>query len=240
MPASFFYEPIADDEFWKDDEENPEDSEITVLMDRRKDLYLYGRRIFPVLLIDKIKEKIGDEEKLGSLRIKLTTDVSVGDLISWDESFSGELAQRGVETNYAYFYGPSRITGSYAFDIVKADFADFDIPTIDIDDTGAYLSAPVFDGNTDVVAFGKYAQRYVEYDIDKYEGTQGRIWVDFTVCADGSVKDVVAVHGIESIRECAVEAVKNTPPYWTPARDKDGNPVNMRVHKIMVKVEAHL
>lgn len=233
--SSFYYEPMTAAEFWT--EEYGAGAPPTLMLDGKR-LYMDGAVTNIVAVIERIKAKYGVEEPV-NIRIKVTTEANIGQLLDFDKNFSNEAEIRGLKANYAYFSGPSTMASSpIAFDLVWADFADIEVPTVDIADSS--ISAPLFRGKDDLQAFGKYVESIYDYDIEKYQGAQGRVWVDFTVCVDGSVKDVVAVHGIEEVRECAVEAVKKAPPVWTPARDANGNPVNTRVHKVMIKILAHL
>lgn len=231
---SFFYDAMSSSEFWT--EEYGPDSDPTIMLDGKR-LYNDGAVTNIVAVIEKLKAKFGADEPV-NLRIKVTAEATIGQLLEFDKSFTNEADVRGLKFNYAYFSGPNTTSSPLAFDLVWADFADIEVPTVDIADEA--VTAPLFRGRDNIQAFAKYVESIYDYDIEKYFGAQGRVWVDFTVCVDGSVKDVVAVHGIEEVRECAVEAVKKAPPVWTMARDASGNPVNVRVHKVMVKILAHL
>ena len=235
VAPSIYYDPMAANDFWT--EEYGADVPATLLLDGKR-LYMDGAFTNIVAAIEKIKAKSPGEDPV-DIRIKVTVEATIGQLLEFDKDFSNEAALRGLKPNYSYFSGPNSEVSLLAFDLVWADFADVEVPTLDIADD-EYSAAPLFYDKDDLQAFAKYVESIYDYDIEKYRGAQGRVWLDFTICVDGSVRDVVAVHGIEEVRECAVEAVKKAPPVWTPARDVNGNPVNMRVHKMMVKILAHL
>ena len=237
LGTSFAYEPMDADEFRREDYGNP--SVLTMLLDGKK-IYTEGYVSNIVDAVEKLKAQVVGTEETANLRIKLTQETTIGEMLEFDSNITNEMEVRGVKANYSYFSGPSRLVSPIAFDIVKADLADIEIPEVDIAETRLYRSLPEFMGSSDLQVFGKYVESIYDYDIEKYLGAQGRVWVDFTVCVDGTVKDVVAVHGIEEVRECAVEGVLKAPSVWVPARDAGGNPVNMRVHKVMIKILAHL
>lgn len=232
---SFAYEPMTRGEFLN--EEYVEGVAPSVILDGKK-LYMESAATNLVEVVDRLKEKFGQSEEYISLRVKVTMDTSFGELLEFDRYFVNEAAVNGLKVSNTYFTQPDAAIAPIAIDMIWADFAEIEVPTYDIaDELG---SVPTFMGQEDILAFGKYVESIYEYDIEKYRGAQGRVWVDFTICADGTIRDVVAVHGIEEVRECAVEAVKKAPALWVPARDANGNPVNVRVHKLMIKILAHL
>jgi len=91
---------------------------------------------------------------------------------------------------------------------------------------------PEFPGGME--AFLKYVGDHVKYPaIARENGIQGRVYVQFTVDKDGSIKDVKIQKGIGG--GCDEEAVRviSTMPRWKPGR-QNGNTVQVR-HTLPIK-----
>lgn len=76
--------------------------------------------------------------------------------------------------------------------------------------------------NGDENTFTKWVfERIVYPEVAKENGVQGRVVLSFIVDADGSVKNVVVLRGVDpSIDKEAVRVVSSSPK-WTPGRQRD-------------------
>ena len=88
---------------------------------------------------------------------------------------------------------------------------------------------PQFQGG-DLNSFALWVHKNVTYPpIARDNGIQGRVIIQFTVGADGSIRDVKAIRSVDiTLDKEAVRVVKSS-PQWTPAQ-KDGNAVATRVN----------
>ncbi len=77
--------------------------------------------------------------------------------------------------------------------------------------------SPDFPGG--IQKFYDYLGKAIHYPaVDRENGTQGRVIVQFVVERDGSLTDVKAVRGpSQTLQDEAVRSVKNS-PHWTPGR----------------------
>ena len=63
--------------------------------------------------------------------------------------------------------------------------------------------------------------RIVYPEIAKENGVQGRVTLQFTVNADGSVSNVKVLRGIDSSLDKEAVRVVSSSPNWTPGRQRD-------------------
>ncbi len=85
---------------------------------------------------------------------------------------------------------------------------------------------PSFNGG-DANEFSKWVNLHLKYpDTTKNKGGQGRVTLQFTIKADGSVADVHVIRGVDpDLDKEAVRVVSNSPK-WTPGMTK-GKPVDV-------------
>ena len=84
---------------------------------------------------------------------------------------------------------------------------------------------PSFNGG-DANEFSKWVNVQLNYpESAKQAGIQGRIVLQFTVGADGVVRDVKVLRGVHEILDAEALRVLSSSPKWEPGYDADGNPV---------------
>lgn len=75
---------------------------------------------------------------------------------------------------------------------------------------------PTFKGK-DVGEFSKWVKERIEYpDIALANGVQGKVFVGFTVEADGSVKNVAVIRSLSKLFDEEVVRVVQSSPRWEP------------------------
>ena len=80
---------------------------------------------------------------------------------------------------------------------------------------------PKFNGG-DANEFSKWVnQRLVYPDIAKENGVQGRVMLQFTVNADGSVSNVKVLRGVDPALDKEAMRVVSSSPKWTPGKQRD-------------------
>ena len=80
---------------------------------------------------------------------------------------------------------------------------------------------PKFNGG-DANEFSKWVnQRLVYPDIAKENGVQGRVMLQFTVNADGSVSNVKVLRGVDDALDKEAVRVVSSSPKWTPGKQRD-------------------
>ncbi|MBQ9477056.1 MAG: energy transducer TonB [Bacteroidales bacterium] len=80
---------------------------------------------------------------------------------------------------------------------------------------------PKFNGG-DANEFSKWVnQRLVYPDIAKENGVQGRVMLQFTVNADGSVSNVKVLRGVDEALDKEAVRVVSSSPKWTPGKQRD-------------------
>jgi len=80
---------------------------------------------------------------------------------------------------------------------------------------------PKFQGG-DANEFSKWVnQRLVYPEIAKENGVQGRVMLQFTVNADGSVSNVKVLRGVDSSLDKEAVRVVSSSPKWKPGRQRD-------------------
>lgn len=80
---------------------------------------------------------------------------------------------------------------------------------------------PKFQGG-DANDFSKWVNSRLVYpDIAKENGVQGRVTLQFTVNADGSVTNVKVLRGVDSALDKEAVRVVSSSPKWTPGRQRD-------------------
>lgn len=80
---------------------------------------------------------------------------------------------------------------------------------------------PKFNGG-DANEFSKWVnQRLVYPEIAKENGVQGRVMLQFTVNADGSVSNVKVLRGVDPALDKEAMRVVSSSPKWTPGKQRD-------------------
>lgn len=80
---------------------------------------------------------------------------------------------------------------------------------------------PSFNGG-DANEFSKWVnQRLVYPEIAKENGVQGRVMLQFTVNADGSVSNVKVLRGVDASLDKEAVRVVSSSPKWKPGRQRD-------------------
>lgn len=80
---------------------------------------------------------------------------------------------------------------------------------------------PKFQGG-DANDFTRWVNSRIVYpEIAKENGVQGRVTLQFTVNADGSVSNVKVLRGIDSSLDKEAVRVVSSSPNWTPGRQRD-------------------
>ena len=82
---------------------------------------------------------------------------------------------------------------------------------------------PSFQGG-DANAFSKWVNSRLNYpDVAKENGVQGRVMLQFTVGADGVVRDVKVLRGVDPSLDKEAVRVVSMSPKWTPGKQRDRN-----------------
>ena len=85
---------------------------------------------------------------------------------------------------------------------------------------------PQFPGGSEAMyAFLNRAVKYPDAEFDA--GVQGKVYVEFVVASDGSIRDVKVKRGVAAGLDQEALRVVRSMPRWSPARS-DGKPVNCR------------
>lgn len=85
---------------------------------------------------------------------------------------------------------------------------------------------PSFNGG-DANEFSKWANKNLKYPkAAKENGIRGRVTVQFTIKADGSLTDVKVLHGVEESLDREAVRVVSSSPKWKPGRSQ-GKPVDV-------------
>lgn len=80
---------------------------------------------------------------------------------------------------------------------------------------------PKFNGG-DANEFSKWVNSRLNYpEIAKENGVQGRVTLQFTVNADGTVSNVKVLRGVDSSLDAEAVRVVSSSPKWTPGRQRD-------------------
>ncbi|MCR5003369.1 MAG: energy transducer TonB [Bacteroidales bacterium] len=80
---------------------------------------------------------------------------------------------------------------------------------------------PQFNGG-DANEFSKWVNSHLEYpEIAKENGVQGKVFLQFTVGADGKVSNVKVVRGVDPSLDKEAARVVASSPKWTPGKQRD-------------------
>ena len=80
---------------------------------------------------------------------------------------------------------------------------------------------PQFQGG-DANAFASWVAKNLEYpEIAKENGVQGRVMLQFTVNADGTISGVKVLRGVDPSLDKEAVRVVSSSPKWTPGRQRD-------------------
>ena len=83
---------------------------------------------------------------------------------------------------------------------------------------------PTFQGGN-ANTFSKWVSQHLQYPKEaKDEGIQGRVMVQFTIGADGSVRDIQVLRGVREDLDAEAVRVVSSSPKWEPGK-QDGAPV---------------
>ena len=83
-------------------------------------------------------------------------------------------------------------------------------------------SKPKFMGQDPATAFSKWVGENLVYpETAKENGVQGRVTLQFTVNADGSVSNVKVLRGVDSSLDKEAVRVVSSSPKWTPGKQRD-------------------
>ena len=106
---------------------------------------------------------------------------------------------------------------------VSADEMDLDAQSVSF---ALVEKKPTFNGR-DANEFSKWVNSQLHYpDQAKAEGVQGRVTLQFTVGADGVVRDVKVLRGVREDLDAEAVRVISASPKWTPG-EQSGKPVNV-------------
>ena len=82
---------------------------------------------------------------------------------------------------------------------------------------------PSFNGG-DANEFSKWVNERLNYpEIAKENGVQGRVMLQFTVNADGTVSNVKVLRGVDPSLDKEAVRVVSSSPKWTPGKQRDRN-----------------
>ena len=85
---------------------------------------------------------------------------------------------------------------------------------------------PKFNGN-EAGEFAKWVNANLKYPKEAFEsGIQGRVMVQFKICSDGEVRDVMVLRGVNELLDAEAVRVISSSPKWEPGL-VDGKPVNV-------------
>lgn len=94
-------------------------------------------------------------------------------------------------------------------------FEDEEIPWAIVEEKPLFMGG---DANT----FSKWVTDNMVYpEIARENGVQGRVYVEFTVNADGSVSNVKILRGLDAALDKEAMRVISMSPKWTPGRQRD-------------------
>ncbi|HIZ85476.1 MAG TPA: energy transducer TonB [Candidatus Coprenecus stercoravium] len=81
---------------------------------------------------------------------------------------------------------------------------------------------PTFNGGDPNVEFQKWIYQHITYpEVARENGISGRVFLQFTIEADGSITNVRVLRGVDpSLDQAAIDVVKKSPK-WTPGRQRD-------------------
>lgn len=239
---------------WEFNQPMPEETRgITVLMDHlNRNFYMRGEEVhwsapFTYLLEDfkmppqeseeNSEENAGEnaetdtdaesnENEAPYLRIKISDNTTAGELLAYERIIEWYCVDRNLQINYAYFSPDSRVALASAFNINPAYLDDLEIATVNYKKTDEYSVAANYWDYSDIEDMKTQIGYYIHTGERNHH--RGRVIVNFTVCIDGTVKDIEQVFGIKSTGELVKQALETAPPCWSQARDLNGDPVNMR------------
>lgn len=253
-PQEFYAETLL----WENKVPLPEEPRgITVLMDNLDTFYMNGEKVhysspFPILKDFVLPNEPADKENAeepqpasGSevdedsselpdindvevpyFRVKLTEDATVEDLLTYNYVIDWYAVEDMIEMNTAFFTPNSRVAVAAAFNVNPTTLDDLDIDTVNFTDKDKYSVQASYLGSTTIEDITSELSRYLPADPGH---ARGRCVVRFTVGIDGKIKDVEYESGMKAVYELVQEGLlERSAPYWTPAKDLDGNPVNMR------------
>ena len=239
VDKSPLFEPLSNEEYyteqalWEFKQPMPEETKgVTVLLDSlNRAFYMGGEKVhwsapFTYLLEEfKMPESESEEVEVPYLKIKITDNTTVGEIVSYESTINWYALNKDLQINYAFFSPDTRVSAASAFNLNPTTLDDLDIATVFYSKPEQYSVAPTYYGYSDMddilQQIGYYIPGNTGHD-------RGRAVISFTVCIDGSVIDVEQVSGMKGAGERVKTGLEAAPPFWSQARDNEGNPVNMR------------
>ena len=241
LDKSPFFEPLSNQDYyteqglWEFNQPMPEETKgITVLMNGIRSFYMRGEEVHwsaPInyLLEDfKMPQQESEENECEApyFRIKITSETTVGDLLAYESIIDWYSVERNLQVDYAYFSPDTRVAVASAFNINPAYLDDLGIETVSYSKPEEYSVASTYWDYSDLEDIKTQISYY--FHAGERNHFRGRVIVCFTVCIDGTVKDIEQVFGIKSTGDIVKNALESAPPCWSQAKDLNGDPVNMR------------
>lgn len=249
IDSSPYFQPLSNEEYyteqalWEFKQPMPEETMgVTVLMDRMNNsFYMGGKEVhwsapFTYLVEEfKMPESELEENECEApyLRIKITDNTTVGDLLTFETTINWYALNKDLQIQYAFFSPDTRVANASAFNLNPSILDDLDIATVYYAKPEQYSVAPTYYGYSDMDDILTQIGYYIPGNTGH---NRGRAVIWFTVCIDGSVKDIEQESGMIGAGERVKTALETAPPFWSQALDNEGNPVNMR-YRIKMKLQ---
>lgn len=111
------------------------------------------------------------------------------------------------------FDAPVLITD--CFEIVEEEAEEETLPFILVEEK------PKFNGK-DANEFSRWVNQRLDYpQVCIENGVQGRVTLEFTIRADGSLSDIKVLRGVDPALDSEAVRVVQSSPKWTPGRQRD-------------------
>lgn len=111
------------------------------------------------------------------------------------------------------FDAPVLITD--CFEIVEEEAEEETLPFILVEEK------PKFNGK-DANEFSRWVNQRLDYpQVCIENGVQGRVTLEFTIKADGSISDIKVLRGVDPALDSEAVRVVQSSPKWTPGRQRD-------------------
>ncbi|HIZ88161.1 MAG TPA: energy transducer TonB [Candidatus Coprenecus pullistercoris] len=104
----------------------------------------------------------------------------------------------------------------YVAEVYEEEIVEEAVPYLAVEEK------PTFNGGDPNVEFQKWVYQNITYpEVARENGISGRVFLQFTIEADGSITNVKVLRGVDpSLDQAAVDIVKRSPK-WTPGRQRD-------------------
>lgn len=249
IDKSPYFEPLSNEEYyseqalWEFNQPMPEETMgVTVLLDSlRNGFYMGGKEVHWSVPINYLLEDFkmpapeGEENECEApyYRVKITDNTTVGDLLTYETTITWYALNKDLQIQYAFFSPDTRVANAAAFNLNPTTLDDVEIGTVYYAKPEEYSVAPTYYGYSDMEDILTQIGYYVPGNTGH---NRGRAVIWFTVCIDGSVKDIEQESGMIGAGERVRTALEKAPPFWSQAKDNEGNPVNMR-YRIKMKLQ---